>query len=458
MQTLAVYRKTHTIIHGLTPTTWEKMQKTLSPSQKKWALQCGFEAKAGQHCILPAEDGSVACVLWGWYEDPFFVATLASLLPKGTYCLDDAWQGEERKLAALAWLLEGYCFERYKSEKRPEPLAQLSIEQPIKDWAESWAKSVCLVRDLINTPTEDMNPDTLCEVASQLAKTHKGKCKVIKGDALLKKGYRAIHTVGRAGAHPPCLIDLTWGKKKYKRLTLVGKGVCFDTGGLDLKTPSGMREMKKDMGGSAHVLGLARHIMANNLPVQLRVLIPAVENNVSHNAYRPGDVITTYKGSTVEVDNTDAEGRLILSDALHLACEQGTDCLIDFATLTGAARIAMGPTLPAMFSNNDALANQLLQAGDALHDPMWRLPLHAPYKTMIESELADIKNTGGSPYGGAITAALFLEHFVDSKIPWVHFDIMAANLKGSPGKPKGGEAMALRSVYACIEQWADVSK
>jgi leucyl aminopeptidase len=276
---------------------------------------------------------------------------------------------------------------------------------------------------------------------------------VIVGDALLKHNYPAVHAVGRASEKAPRLIDLRWGRKGPK-VTLVGKGVCFDSGGLDLKTAAGMKLMKKDMGGAAHVLGLASMVMAAGLPLRLRVLVPAVENSVSGNAFRPLDVLKTRKGLTVEVGNTDAEGRLILCDALAEACREKPDLLIDFATLTGAARVALGAGLPALFCNDEALAQTLLDEGLARHDQLWRLPLHQPYRKSLDSQVADLNNISDAPFGGAITAALFLQAFVEAGIPWAHFDLMAWNTSASPGRPQGGEAMALRAVYGAIEQMA----
>ncbi len=311
------------------------------------------------------------------------------------------------------------------------------------------AEAIGLVRDLVNTPAADMGPAQLAEAARDLAKRHRGKCTVLVGDTLLKRNYPAVHAVGRAAAEEPRLIDLRWGSKGPK-VTLVGKGVCFDSGGLDLKPAAGMKLMKKDMGCAAHVLGLASLIMAEKLPLQLRVLVPAVENAVSGNAFRPLDVLQTRKGLTVEVGNTDAEGRLVLCDALAEADSEKPDLLIDFATLTGAARVALGPDLPAMFCNDDKLAGLILRHGAVEGDPVWRLPLHKGYRPGLESKVADLNNISNSPYGGAITAALFLENFVSPGTRWAHFDIMAWNVATRPGRPEGGEAMGLRAVYAAI--------
>jgi leucyl aminopeptidase len=314
-------------------------------------------------------------------------------------------------------------------------------------------EAIYLVRDLINTPAGDMGPAELAQAATKLAERHKARISVITGAALLKKNYPAIHAVGRASSRAPRLIDLRWGAKG-PRVTLVGKGVCFDSGGLDLKAAAGMRLMKKDMGGAAHALGLASMIMAARLPLRLRVLIPAVENSVSGDAFRPGDVLPTRKGLSVEIGNTDAEGRLVLCDALAEADSEDPELIVDFATLTGAARIALGAELPAMFCNDDGVAEALLAQGLAAQDPVWRLPLHAPYRRLLDSQVADINNISSGALGGAIMAALFMSEFVRPKTPWVHLDIMAWNPSSRPGRPEGGEAMGLRATYALIEELA----
>jgi len=307
------------------------------------------------------------------------------------------------------------------------------------------------VRDLINTPANDMLPSHLASAAEDVAREFGARATTTVGDDLAK-GFPMIHAVGRASTDAPRLIDLVWGDPAHPKVTLVGKGVCFDSGGLDLKPANGMRLMKKDMGGAAHALGLARLVMANALPVRLRVLIPAVENAVAGNAFRPGDVIRARSGTTVEIDNTDAEGRLVLCDALSLACEEKPAALIDYSTLTGAARTALGTELPALFANDDALAVGIESAGRACADLVWRLPLHAPYKKMLDSKIADFANGSSSPYAGAIVAALFLETFVAAGVPWAHFDIMAWNTASQPGRPEGGEAMGLRAVYAMLAE------
>jgi leucyl aminopeptidase len=317
---------------------------------------------------------------------------------------------------------------------------------------ERLAAAVFLARDLANTPAGDLGPEELAGEAMRVAKAAGARHRVIVGDDLLAENYPTIHAVGRASTRAPRLVDIVWGDEAAPKVTLVGKGVCFDTGGLDLKTASGMRLMKKDMGGAAIVLGLAQAIMDTGLPVRLRVLLPCVENAVSGNAMRPLDIVRTRKGLTVEVGNTDAEGRLILCDALAEASTENPELLIDMATLTGAARVALGPELAALFCNDQALAKGLLAAAVAEEDPMWRMPLWRPYRKMIDSKVADINNVSESTHAGAITAALYLQEFVDPGIPWAHLDVMAWNPQSRPGRPEGAEATALRALYAHIAQ------
>ena len=420
---------------------------------QRWLGASAFDCAPGRFTLLPDDKKGVSGVLVG--IDPsdmlWSCAALPAGLPFGRYRIETDLSAEEASAVALGWQLGTYRFSRYKSfdsdfsslvwPKQADQKAVLGM-----------ADGIFLTRDLINTPAEDMGPAELAEAAKALAKTHKAKFKAIVGEDLLKKNFPSIHAVGRAAEKTPRLIDLKWGSKGPK-VTLVGKGVCFDSGGLDLKPAGGMKMMKKDMGGSAQVLGLAAMIMAAGLPLRLRVLIPAVENAVSGNAFRPLDVLDTRKGLTVEVGNTDAEGRLVLSDALTEACSETPDLLIDFATLTGAARVALGTDLPAMFCNNDDVAAMLLRHGEAVGDPVWRMPLHQPYKKQLESKVADLSNISNGPYGGAITAALFMEHFVEGDIPWAHFDIMAWNLAGRPGRPEGGEAMGIRAAFGMIREF-----
>jgi len=405
----------------------------------------------GQCCALPGTDGSPEAWLFGLGDKGWLnqLSPLAGTLPEGTYRLDCDWSRERRLQACLGWGLASYRFSRYRSDNKPKPV--LVLERDIEDDVRSLCEAQCLVRDLVNTPTEHMGPAQLAEAVMKEGDEFDARCSVIVGDDLLTQNFPAVHAVGRACNREPRLIELSWGDKDSPVLALVGKGVCFDTGGLDLKSAAGMALMKKDMGGAAHVLALARLVMAHRLPVRLKLLIPAVENSVAGNAYRPGDVISTRKGLTVEIGNTDAEGRMVLSDALAYACEQSPDLVIDYATLTGAARVAMGPDLPPLFSNHAEVAQGIQQAGDEVEDPLWTLPLYQPYRKLIESPIADLSNSGKSSFGGCITAALFLEHFVEPEIPWVHIDTFAWNQSDRPGRPQGGEALGLRAVFRYLQ-------
>jgi len=427
-------------------------------AEAAWVKAAGFMAAPGALCLMPGAGGTLDRVLVGIDpdDDLWCFADLPGRLPAGApggrYVLDSAMSPEAATLAALGWALGSYAFTRYrKSERR---FATLAWPAGVDKGAVQRAMvATYMVRDLINTPAGDMGPAELAEAAAALAQRHKAKISVITGAALLKKNYPAIHAVGRASSRAPRLVDLRWGAKG-PRVTLVGKGVCFDSGGLDLKSAAGMKLMKKDMGGAAHALALASMIMAARLPLRLRVLVPAVENSVSGDAFRPGDVLATRKGLSVEIGNTDAEGRLVLCDALAEADRENPDLIVDFATLTGAARVAVGTDLPAMFCNDDGVAEALLAQGLAARDPVWRMPLHKPYRRLLDSPIADLNNISSGPHGGAITAALFLAEFVRPETPWVHLDVMAWNLASRPGRPEGGEAMGLRATYALIEDMA----
>ncbi len=420
--------------------------KKTNKSLKAWVDKVGFTAKAGTACPLPGNDGPKGYLvgvgggeLWDW-------AAIPGSLPPGRY----AFEGEVSPDAALGWALSSYRFTRYK-ESNEEPRVLVWPDDVDREETERLAEAIYLVRDLINTPSSDMGPAELANEAKKVAKDHDAAFSVIVGKQLLEKNYPTIHTVGRASVREPRLIDLRWGAKNHPKVTLVGKGVCFDTGGLDLKPADGMLLMKKDMGGAAHVLGLAHAIMSSQLKVRLRVLIPAVENAVDGNAYRPLDVITTRKGITVEIGNTDAEGRLILSDALAEAAREKPELIVDFATLTGAARVALGTEVAAMFTNDDDVASLLLTKSQETNDPLWRMPLFGNYKRLLDSKVADMNNISRGSFGGAITAALFLKEFVDN-IPWVHFDVMAWNVEAQSGRPVGGEAMGLRATFAAIKE------
>lgn len=420
-------------------------------SARAWVTASGFTAEAGSVLAIPRGDGGIARVLFGRDDsDPWSWAQLEAKLPPGTYRIDMALDRREAGWAALAWLLGGYRFERYKSAPARNAPSLVWPAGADRGLVSRTAAAVALVRDLVNTPSSDMGPEELAQAATDLAKREGARIDIIVGDDLLRENYPAIHTVGRASLRAPRLVDMRWGEEDAPRITLIGKGVCFDSGGLDLKPSSGMKLMKKDMGGAAHVLGLASMIMDARLPVRLRVLIPAVENAVSGNAMRPLDVIRMRNGTTVEVGNTDAEGRLILADCLAEADSEKPALLFDLATLTGAARTALGPELPALFTPDDTLADALLAASREQSDPFWRLPLWANYRRMLDSKVAAINSAPDSPFAGSITAALFLKEFVAPATPWAHLDIFAWNPTARPGRPEGGEAMAIRALYHLI--------
>jgi leucyl aminopeptidase len=421
-----------------------------------WVKVAKFKGEQGAICAVPDEKGipSILLVGLGANDDPWIWASLPSRLPPGAYRITLPLDRKRADWAALGWLLGCYSFDQYKKREKRELPRLIWPENCDKTYVMATMGAIGMTRDMINTPASDMGPVQLAQAALNLGNRFNAKATVIVGEELQTQNYPMIYAVGQAAAsgREPRLIDFVWGEESHPKVTLVGKGVCFDSGGLDLKTSAGMKLMKKDMGGAAHVLGLAAMIMAAKLPVRLRVLIPAVENSVSGNAMRPLDVLQSRKGITVEIGNTDAEGRLILADALWEAGTEKPDLLIDFATLTGAARSALGTELPALFSNNTLLANRLLAAGESEHDPMWRLPLHQSYRRMLDSRVADINNASDSPYAGAITAALFLQEFVPPSVPWAHLDVMAWNPSSRPGRPEGGEALCLRSVYSVISQ------
>lgn len=412
---------------------------------KVWLASTQYKPDAGNSRCIPDVEGHIDLVVCAIAaEDNWWgVGSLPMNLPVGDYYFVDAGVNETNY--AIAWGLGSYQFTRYKTSTR-QP-AKLTLLKSNENKITNIVESIYLVRDCINTPTEDMGPSELAEVMQNLAKQYGAEFSQIVGDDLLKQNYPAIHAVGRANDDAPRLLDMRWGNSSHKKVTLVGKGVCFDTGGLDIKSSQYMLLMKKDMGGAAHVLGLARMIMQATLPICLRVLIPAVENSIAGNAYRPGDVIKSRKGLTIEIGNTDAEGRVVLADALTEAVSENPDLIIDIATLTGAARVALGTDLPVVFSNNDALVNDVIKSGEKTLDPMWRLPLYAPYREYLNSTIADINNNGSEPYAGAITAALFIKEFVPDNIPWLHFDLMAWNTRHRSGRPQGGEAMALRALF-----------
>ncbi|HEX7129506.1 MAG TPA: leucyl aminopeptidase family protein [Rhodanobacteraceae bacterium] len=442
-------RKTRALpLEALDRAHWPAREKKLSARERRWARASGFNASPGTFCMLPDAHGDAARVLAGVDASAPMLALGAfpSLLPAGDYRLDNDLVSPAD--AALGWALGAYRFSRYVAEPPTPP--RLNLPREVLDAVAPLADAVCKVRDLINTPSEDMDPPQLCDAIRALARGHRAKYREWSGDELLQAGFPTVHAVGRGSAHAPRVAELRWGKASDPLLALVGKGVCFDSGGLSIKTADGMRWMKKDMGGAAHAIALAQLVMAARLPVRLLLVIPAVDNAISGSAMRPGEVIRTRAGVTVEVDNTDAEGRLVLCDALAACVEEKPDLLVDFATLTGAARVALGPDLPALFANDDSCAEALLAASRAQHDPLWRLPLWHPYRTMLASHVADLVNTGSSRHAGAITAALYLERFVPSTIPWLHVDVYAWNDSERPGKPRGGEAQSLRAFFAFL--------
>lgn len=400
-----------------------------------------FVGKTGDTAPIFDEHGNLSEVYAGVSDfTDNFLAEIALRLPVGKYVLNI----DVAESTLLGWANAQYRFVKYKNNQ--EKARILVLDEKIYKSVIAKNRACFIVRDLINTPAADMGSAAMAMVVADLAKKYQANFNEIVGNDLLIKNYPAIYTVGQGSSSESRLLELNWGNIKNPRVSLIGKGVCFDSGGLDIKPSSGMRLMKKDMGGAAHVIGLADWIMSENLPVNLQVLIPAVENSVDGNSYRPGDVIKMRSGLTVEIDNTDAEGRLILADAISRACEEKPDLLIDFATLTGAARIAVGTEIAAMFCNDDKVANDLMLKSTATNDPIWRLPLFARYSLLLKSQLADVVNSTKFGYAGAITAALFMQKFVTAGIPWVHFDIMAWNLASQPGKPEGGEAMAIFAV------------
>ncbi len=425
------------------PRAWPEVKASLTPAHARFADRAGFSAQPGSVLLLPDAHGELALVLAG-VESPQRCQALGALpmqLPEGDYRLAG---GAEPERAVLAWGLGAYRFERYR--RAPRPPARLAIDAEEHRRLLGEVAAIVWVRDLVNTPAEELGPEALAAAARELAASHRATFREWVGDELLAAGFPTIHAVGRASARPPRLIELLWGDPAAPELVLIGKGVCFDSGGLDLKPAEGMRWMKKDMGGAAHALALARLVMEEGLPVHLRVLLPAVDNLVDGRAFKPGDVIRTRGGLTVEIDNTDAEGRLILCDAIAYAGERPYDLCLIFATLTGAARVALGPELPPFYTDDDALAEAIVRSARALDDPCWRMPLWRPYLDYLESPIADLANAGGGKMAGSIVAALFLARFLRPDRPFVHFDLYAWNDKDRPGRPRGGEAQCLRAV------------
>ena len=425
----------------------------LAAGEVAWARANGFSGEAGRTLLVPGSDGSVTAALFGLGDESDRLSLDSGLLAKALTEGDWRLAGEldDPDLSALGMVLGSYQFTRYGKKSGP----RIRLGAPagadarrIRDLVDG----VFLTRDLVNTPTNDMGPDELEQAVRRMAKAHKAKVSVTAGDELISRNFPMIHAVGRASDKVPRLIDMVWGRQDAPKVTLVGKGVCFDTGGLDIKPAAGMLLMKKDMGGAANVLGLASMIMAADLKVRLRVLIPAVENAIAGNAFRPGDVLKSRKGLTVEIGNTDAEGRLVLADALALADEEVPDLLIDMATLTGAARVALGPDLPPFYTGDEDLAAEVAAAASEVEDPLWRMPLWRPYEKKLASKIADLNNVTPDGYAGSLTAALFLKRFVEKAGAWAHFDIFAWSPADRPHCPAGGEAQGIRALERVISR------
>jgi len=438
----------------VTAESWPAIQTAIGPAATRYAAACGFDPKPGRLQLLPENDGGLAGALFGLAEkdakgrDPFTAGRLATALPAGAYRFVNA--PHEPELAALAFLLGLYRFERYRADpaERPRLVAPDGVDAAR---LEAIARAVAFGRDLVNTPANDLGPAALEREAERLAEEFGAAFAATRGDDLLQRNLPLIHAVGKAAAEAPRLVDLRWGRADAPKVTLVGKGVAFDSGGLDIKPSSGMGLMKKDMGGAAAALTLARLVMETKLDVRLRVLVPIVENAISAAAMRPGDVFTSRKGLSVEIGNTDAEGRLILADALALADEEAPELVFDFATLTGAARVALGPDLPPYYTDDEGLAAEIAAAAARVADPLWRMPLWRPYETMLESPIADLDNSGSGGFAGSVAAALFLARFVAAAKAWAHFDIYAWNPKPRAHAPQGGDVQAARAVFALLE-------
>ena len=428
---------------------------SLPAEARAYANAVGYDAAPGAHVIVPNAKGAASAVLFGVAEqgaeriDPMAFGRLAIVLPRGRYRIAEGVEAPEH--AEVAFLLSAYRFARYRKPKGPD----IVLEAPRgarRERAELIAEAVALGRDLINTPANDLGPKALEQAVLALARKHKARARVIAGNEL-QRGFPLVHAVGKGAAEGPRLVDFSWGAKKSgPKITLVGKGVCFDTGGLDLKPGASMLLMKKDMGGAASALAAASMIMRAKLPVQLRVIVPIVENSVSAQSFRPGDIYPSRAGLSIEIGNTDAEGRLILADALALADEDEPDLLVDFATLTGAARVALGPDLPAFFTNDETLAADISGAGEAAADPVWRLPLWAPYGALLDSKTADLNNVSNGPFAGAIVAAMFLKRFVRKTQAWAHFDVYNWSSSAKPGRPEGGEIQAARLIFELVSR------
>lgn len=412
-------------------------------------LAAGFTGKPGQVALLPAETGADALYGMGKGEEAFALGSAARALPEGDWAIADLPDGLDPTLCAVAWVMGGYKFTAFKDESRAPARLVLPAGADAAE-AESLAAAVTLTRDLVNTPADRMGPEGLEAAFRGLAEDHGAEFRVTKGDDLLTQNYPMIHAVGRAAGEAPRLLELEWGDAAHPRLAIVGKGVCFDSGGLDIKAAQFMRLMKKDMGGAANAMGLAKLVMAGQLPVRLHLLVPAVENAIGADAFRPGDILDSRKGLTVEIDNTDAEGRLVLGDALARAAEDKPSLMIDFATLTGAARVALGPEVSPFYTDDDAVAAAIADAARTVDDAVWRMPLWDRYDKEIDGEISDIVNSTGNSFAGSITAGLFLRRFV-GETRWVHFDVFAWTPKPRPGHPSGGNMQGVRAVYQTLK-------
>jgi leucyl aminopeptidase len=439
-------------IYFVTAQTWPRIVASLAPAAAAFAAACDFKPEPGRTLLLPSAAGAIAAVLFGLdgqkASDPFLCGKLATTLPPRVYRFAD--EPHDSAAATLAWALSAYKFSRYKKDTAHHPLLCPPKGVDANRIARIVA-GVTLGRDLVNTPANDLGPDALEAAALDLAKRFGAPASVVRGDALLRENFPLIHAVGRAADQAPRLIDFSWGEPGAPKVTLVGKGVCFDTGGLDIKPEAAMFLMKKDMGGAAAALALAFMIMDANLSVRLRVILPVVENAIAGNAMRPGDIYPSRKGLTVEIGNTDAEGRLILADALALADEEAPDILLDFATLTGAARVALGPDLPPFYTMDDELAAAIARHGTTANDPVWRMPLWDPYDKLLDGKIANLSNITHGPFAGSVTAALFLRRFVEKAKAWAHFDIYGWNPSTKSGRPEGGEVQAARLLFDLFE-------
>ncbi len=442
------------------------LPKGISAGLGRWIKTTGFTAKSGETSLMGDGDGQLTAVLFGMGEktadgisdgsqsrQAMTIGKLARELPAGDYHFEGEVENADQ--AALSWLLGGYVYDRYKTantvmaDKRPRLTMSGDCDLAA---VKRQAEAVFLTRDLVNTPANDLGPENLEKAFRAMAKKHRAGVSVTKGDALLKENFPMIHAVGRASSEAPRLLDMKWGRSGDPKITLVGKGVCFDSGGLNIKPGSSMGLMKKDMGGAANVMGLASMVMAARLPIRLRVLIPAVENAISADAYRPSDILPSRKGLYVEIGNTDAEGRLVLADALALADEEAPEILIDMATLTGAARVALGPDLPPMYTSDDDFAGEVAAAGLQVNDPVWRMPLWQPYDAMLSSKIADVSHITSGGFAGSVTAAMFLARFVERAALWAHFDIFAWAPTEKPWVRVGGEAQAIRAIYEVLSK------